>query len=100
MIRLKQHALNVHHERIKKYSIIEHCYNTKYYICFENVEFLASIPHYYKRRVREALEIEKFKDNLNRDDGMKLKEAWEPVVRTIRNNPHSNTIIESQNPIH
>ena len=69
-------------------------------MCFENAEVLASIPLYYKRRVREALEIEKFSDDLNRDDGMKLKEAWAPVVCTIRNNPHSHTIIKSQNPIH
>ena len=67
-------------------------------MCFENAKVLASTPHYYKMRVREALEIEKFIDNLNRDYDMKLKEAWAPVVRTIRNNPHS--LIESQNPIH
>ena len=49
-------------------------------MCFENAEVLASIPHYYKRRIREALEIKKFADNLNKDDGLKLKEAWIPVV--------------------
>ena len=61
-------------------------------MCFENVEVLASIPHYYKRRIMESLEIEKFVDNLKKDDGLELKEAWIPVVRVIRNNSNSHTI--------
>ena len=74
----------------------QHCYNTKHYMCFENAEVLASIPRYQKRRIREDLDIEKFADNLNNDDGLKLKESWTPVVRAIRNNPNSHTITKSQ----
>ena len=69
-------------------------------MCFENAEVLASIPRYYKMRIREDLEIEKLADNLNKDNGLKLKEAWIPFVRVIRNNPNSQTINESHNPIH
>ena len=35
-IRLKEHTNHAHHEQIKKYSIVEHCYNMKHYMCFEN----------------------------------------------------------------
>ena len=69
-------------------------------MCFENAKVLASIPHYYKRIKRETLEIEKFTNNLNMDDGLKLKEAWIPVLHVIRNNPNSHTIDEIQNPFH
>jgi hypothetical protein len=47
---------------------------------------LATIPHYYKRKIREALEIEKIVNNINRDDGLKLREAWKPIVQLIKNN--------------
>ena len=59
-------------------------------MCFENAEVLACIPPYYKMRIREALEIEKSVNNLNKDDGLKLKEAWKLVVRFIRNIPNSH----------
>ena len=100
MIRLKEHVVDVHHERIKKSAIVEHCYNTKHYMCFENAEVLASIPHYYKRRIREALEIKKFMYNLNSDYGLNLKEYWIPILHVIRYKHNSHIINESKNPIH
>ena len=55
-------------------------------ICLEDSKVLEKIPHYYKRKIREALEIERFDNNVNRDDGLKLKEAWKPVVHHIKTN--------------
>ena len=46
---------------------------------------LATVPHHFKRKVREALEIEKYPNNLNQDDGLKLKEAWKPIIKKLRN---------------
>jgi hypothetical protein len=42
----------------------------------EDSRVLTKIPHYYERKIREALEIERFDNNINHDDGLKLKEAW------------------------
>jgi hypothetical protein len=54
-------------------------------MCLEDSKVLATIPHYYKRKIREALETEKFA-NINRDHGLNLREAWKPVVQLIKNN--------------
>ena len=37
------------------------------------MEVLATIPHFFKRNIREVLEIEKHLNNINRDKGLKLK---------------------------
>ena len=59
-------------------------------IFLENSKVLSTIPHYYKRKIREALEIEKFTNNINQDDGLKLKDAWKPVVKIMKTNKSLN----------
>ena len=36
------------------------------------------------RRIREAIEIEKHPNNLNRDDGWKLSKSWAPIINRIK----------------
>ena len=85
--KLKEHIVDIHHNRIKNSAIAEHCHNTNHHICIKNTKVLATIPHYYKRKIREVLEIEKHVNNLNQDDGLKLKEAWKPVLHAMKINP-------------
>ena len=73
--RLKEHNADIHHGRIKQSAITEHSHASKHHICLEDLKVLAKILHYYKQKIREALEIERFDNNVNRDDGLKLKEA-------------------------
>ena len=82
--RLKEYNTYIHHGRIKKSSITEHTSNHE--ICLEDSKVLPKIPHYYKWKIREDLEIERFDNNVNRDDGLKLKEAWKQVVHHIKTN--------------
>ena len=39
----------------------------------EDSKVIAKIPQYYRRKVREALEIKKIENNFNWDDGLRLK---------------------------
>lgn len=71
--RLKEHYVGIHHCMIKNYVVVQNSHNTNHQICLKNVKVLATIPHYYKRKVRESLEIEKYPNNINPDDGLKLK---------------------------
>ena len=73
--RLKEHGVDIQHCRIKNPVIAQHSCNTKHHICLEKAEALATIPHHFKRKIREALEIEKYPNNLNRDDGLKLNDS-------------------------
>ena len=84
-IRLKEHSADLRHERIKNSAIAEHSHKTKHHISLENSIVLAIVPNYYRRKVREAIEIEKCVKNFNREDGLKLKEAWKPIIKKLRN---------------
>ena len=50
----------------------------------EKASPIAREEHYYKRRVREALEIEKRDKTLNKDHGIKLNELWRPTINQIK----------------
>jgi hypothetical protein len=52
--------------------------------CALKTQVLATILHYYKKKIRETMKIEKFANNIN--DGLKLRKAWKPVVQLIKNN--------------
>ena len=84
--RLKEHNTDIHHGRIKQFAITKHSHDSKHQICLEDLKVLEKIPHYYKRKIREGLEIEIFYNNVNRDDGMKLKEGWKPIMHHIQTN--------------
>ena len=50
----------------------------------EKASLVAREEPYYKRRVREALEIEKRDKTLNKDDGLKINELWRPMINQIK----------------
>jgi hypothetical protein len=55
---------------------------TKHHICIEEAKILARVDHYHNRKFREAIEIEKQPNNLNRDDGWKISQNWIPTLST------------------
>ena len=44
------------------------------------VKFIDRDPHYYTRRVKEAIQIRLHPDNINRDSGIEIPEAWMPTI--------------------
>ena len=63
---------HTHHKKIKKYAIMEHSNNSKQHIFLADSKVLTKIMHYYKRKIRLALEIKIFGNNVNQGDGFKL----------------------------
>ena len=55
----------MHHYRIKNYVVAQHSCNTKNHIHLDKAEVLATVPHHFKQKIREALEIEKYPNNLS-----------------------------------
>ena len=80
LTRLKEHNVDIIRGRIKNFALAEHSINSKHHILMENAEVIANIDHYTRRRVREAIEIEKHPLNLNQDDGWKLSKTWDPII--------------------
>ena len=38
-------------------------------------------PYYYTRRVKEAIPIRLHPNNINRDNGIEISEAWMPTIK-------------------
>jgi len=38
-------------------------------------------PHWYTRRVKQAIHIRFHPNNINRDSGIEIPEAWIPTIR-------------------
>ena len=75
VIRLKEHRAYLRYKRIKNSSITEHSHNTKHRIFLQNPNILVIVTNYYKRKVREAVEIGKCGKKFNRDDGLKVQDG-------------------------
>ena len=85
MTRLKEHGADIHHCRVKSSVVVEHLCNTKHHICLEKAKVLTTIPHHFKRKIRETLEIKKYPNNKNRDNGLNLKNPEKRVVEILKN---------------
>jgi hypothetical protein len=91
-VRLKEHCTDIRHNQSKKSSLAEHSQEVGHHICIENTKFIAKMEHYGKRKIREAIEIELERNNLNRDEGLKISEAWKPILHNLmRNNNNNNS---------
>ena len=53
-------------------------------MCIEQAKVIASEDHYTRRRIREAVEIEKHPKNFNRDDGIVISGIWKTIIRKLR----------------
>ena len=50
----------------------------------EEAKLIHKEDHYLKRRIKEAIEIEKSSNNMNRDDGLKLSSTWKPLLNKLK----------------
>ena len=59
----------------------------KHHMLMEDTKVITNIDqnHYTRRRVREAIEIEKHPLNINWDDGWKLRRMLDPIINKIKN---------------
>ena len=58
---------------------------TNHHVCIEEAKVLAIEENYNKRRIREAIEIEKHPKKFNRDDGLTLGDTWKPIIHSLQN---------------
>lgn len=74
-IRIKEHTADLRRERTSKLALAEHVHYYSHYICMEEIKLVRKEDHYLERKIKEAIKIEKIKNenNLNEDDGLKLR---------------------------
>ena len=80
MTRIQEHATDIKHNCSKISALAEHSNKTNHHICVEDSQLVAKINHYHHRKFREAIEIGKHPNNLNRDDGCKISDNWIPIL--------------------
>ena len=64
--------------------LAKNSHNTSHHVCIENTSLISREDNYNKRRIREAVEIEKMNNNLNKDDGLKLSNTWKHLINKIK----------------
>ncbi|KAL1130326.1 hypothetical protein AAG570_013264 [Ranatra chinensis] len=80
--RIQEHIMATKNDM--KPAVAEHSMETGHLIDFEKTRLLASVPGYKNRIVREAIEIEKSRENFNREDEFQLSRTWKPLLSTLK----------------
>ena len=57
----------------------------------EDAKFIALEDHYNKRKISEAIKIEKHIKIFNKDDGLILCKSWKPIIHSLKEKEKENT---------
>ena len=79
---VKEHDRDIRLARTESSAVSEHAHNTGHKPL---VKFIDRDPYYYTRRVKEAIHIRPHPNNINRDSGIEIPEAWLPTVKKHNN---------------
>ncbi|XP_078370337.1 uncharacterized protein LOC144654108 [Oculina patagonica] len=79
--RIKEHDRDIRLARTQTSAVAEHTNNTGHYPLWNEVKFIDRDQHWYKRRVKEAIHIRLHPNNINRDNGIEIPEAWMPTIK-------------------
>ena len=79
--RIKEHDKDIRFARTQTSAVSEHAIETGHFPIWRKVEFIDRYPHWYTRRVKEAIHIRLYPNNINRDSGIDIPEAWIITVK-------------------
>ena len=83
--RIKEHNRDIRLARTKTSAVSEHAHNTWHKPLWNEVKFIDRDHYYYTRRVKEATHIRQQHDNIDRDSGIEIPEAWMPTIKKHNN---------------
>ena len=79
--RIKEHDRDIRLARTETSTVSEHAHNTGHKSLWNEVKFIDRDPYYYTRRVKEAIHIRLYPNNINRDSGIEILEAWMTTIK-------------------
>ena len=79
-VRIKEHGPDIKNVHTFTFALAEHLNTTKHQVCLEDTKILAKEDHFYKRIIREAIEIIEHPNNLNMDGGLNITENELPLI--------------------
>ena len=83
--KIKEHDRDIRPARIETAAVSENAYNTGHKPLWNEIKFIDRDPYYYMRRVKEAIHVRLHPDNINRDSGIEIPEAWMPTIKKHNN---------------
>ena len=75
-------------------AVSEHANETGHLPIWKEVKFIDRDPHSYTRTVKEAIQIRLHPNNINRDSGIEIPEAWIPTIRKHKSRPTTKRTCE------
>lgn len=78
--RIREHVADIKHGTTFSSALAEHADKSKNHICIEEAQVVAKVSHFHHFKLREALEIEKRPNNLNRVDSCNISRSWVPLL--------------------
>ena len=90
--RIKKHDRVIRLSRTQTSAVSKHANKTGNYPHLDEVKFIGRDPHWYSRTVKEAIHISLHPNNINRDSGIEIHEAWMPTTRQ-----HDNRSLPQRN---
>ena len=94
--KIKEHDRDIHAQLAcaQTSAVSEHANETGHLPIWKEVKFIDRDPHWYTRRVKEAIHIRLHPNNINRDSGIEIPEAWIPTESTTADQPQSRPVRE------
>ena len=79
--RIKEHDRDIRFARTQNSAVSEHANKTGHLPTWNEVKFIHRDPHWYTRRVKEAIHIRLNPNNINKYSGIEIPEAWIPTIK-------------------
>ena len=93
--RVKEHDRDIRLAHTQTSAVSEHANETGHLPLRNQVKFIdGRDPHRYTRRVKEAIQIILHSNNINRDSGIEIPEAWIPTIRKHDSRSTTNRTLE------
>ena len=80
---VKEYYVDIRLDRTQNYTLAQHSHGTKHPIKIEDMKVLAHADNLSLRRIKEAIEIVKHPNCLNRDDGLIISKSWLPNMTKL-----------------
>jgi len=71
-LEIKEHQREIRLKHVTQSALSEHNIEKGHQILFDKTTIIANITSYFSRKYREATEIQKYPNNLNRDNGYNI----------------------------
>ena len=79
--RIKEHDQGIQLAHTQTSAVSGHAHNTRHYALWDEVKSIDCDPHWYICRVNQVIHLRLRPNNISRDSGIEIPEAWMPTIK-------------------